>query len=145
MAEPIKPRRTLGLARAGFLLAAWVAFWLNTALFPCCEVTAAVLGGHAQSESQIASPEDPRSDAAHSGAQDHAPNAPCDSARNGGPALVGEHEVLTPDRSPAKAFAAAAPVAASPASGNHSANIALARASPPLALRLYLRTQRLLI
>jgi len=34
------------------LLAAWLAFWLNTALFPCCEVLAAALVGHSEVLSQ---------------------------------------------------------------------------------------------
>ena len=124
-------RRTLrGFARMG-LVAAWAVFFLNTALFPCSEVAAAVLDGHA--------------DATHAEPLDHGPDAPCASSLSGGPTLVGEHEVLAPDRSPLGCFAIDAPVATSPTAVNHSANLALARADPPPSLRLYQRTQRLLL
>ena len=42
--EAGRPWGLRGFARAG-LLVAWLVFWLNTALFPCCEVAAAVLHG----------------------------------------------------------------------------------------------------
>jgi hypothetical protein len=119
-----------GFARMG-LVAAWAVFFLNTALFPFCEVAAAVSGGDA--------------DAAHAEPLDHSPDSPCASSLSGGPTLVGEHEVLAPDRSPLECSAIDAPVATSPTAVNHSANLALARAAPPLSLRLYLRTQRLLL
>ena len=65
----------------------------------------------------------------------------------GGPMMMGsgEHEVLPPDRSPLEWFAVDAPIAASPTAVNHPANLALARAAPPPSLRLYQRTQRLLL
>jgi len=119
-----------GFARMG-LVAAWAVFFLNTALFPCSEVAAAVFDG--------------RADATHAAPLDHGPDAHCASSLGGGPTLVGEHEVLAPDRSPLGWFAIDAPVAASPAAVNHSANLALARAAPPPSLRLYQRTQRLLL
>ena len=124
-------RRALhGFARMG-LVAAWAVFFLNTALFPCSEVAAAVLDGHA--------------DATHAEPLDHAPDSPCASSLGGGPTLVGEHEILAPDRSPLGWFAIDAPVATSTTAVNHSANLALARADPPPSLRLYQRTQRLLL
>ena len=120
-----------GFARMG-LVAAWAVFFLNTALFPCCEAAAAVLGGHA--DATQAEP-----------LEEHGPDAPCASSISAGPTIVGEHEVLSPDRSPVDWFAGDAPVAASLTAVNHSAILALARAAPPLSLGLYQRTQRLLL
>lgn len=146
MSEAGRPRGLRGFARLG-LVVAWVVFWLNTALFPCCEVAAAVLGGHADNGSQSASATPPlhHSDATHSEPLDHGPDSPCGYTLLSGPPLVGEHEVLTPDRSPLAWFAVDAPVATSFTAVHHSANLALARAGPPPPLRLYRRTQRLLI
>jgi hypothetical protein len=119
-----------GFARMG-LVAAWAVFFLNTALFPCSEVVAAVLDGHV--------------DATHAEPLDHDPDSPCAFSLGGRPTLVGEHEVLAPDRSPLGWFAIDAPVATSPTAVNHFVNFALARAAPPPSLRLYQRTQRLLL
>ena len=119
-----------GFARLG-LVAAWAVFFLNTALLPCCEAAAAVLGGHA--------------DATHAEPPHHSPDSPCAPSLSGGPSLVGEHEVLPPDRSPLGWLAIDAPAATSPAAVNHFASLVLARAAPPPSLRLYQRTQRLLI
>lgn len=145
MSEARRPRGLRGFARVG--LVAWVVFWLNTALFPCCEVAAAVLGGHADNGSRRASAALPlhHSDATHSEPLDHSPGSPCGYTLISGRPLVGDYEGLTPDRSPLEWFAVDAPVATSLAALNHSANRALARAAPPPSLRLYLRTQRLLI
>jgi hypothetical protein len=121
---------TRGFARMG-LVAAWAVFFLNTALFPCCEVAAAVLGGHA--------------DATQAEPLEHGPDSPCVSSLGEGPTIVGEHEVLSPDRSPLAWFAIDAPFTARLTAVDHSANLALARAEPPPPLRLYLRTQRLLL
>ena len=126
-----RPRSLRGFARVG-LVVAGVIFLLNTALFPCCEVAAAGLGGH-------------HSEVEHSEPPHHSPDAPCDSSISSGAALVVEHEVLTPERSPVEWSAVDAPFATSLTSVSDSAIIAFARASPPHSLRFYLRTQRLLI
>ena len=146
MSEPRQPQGLRGFARVG-LVAAWVVFWLNTALFPCCEVAAAVLGGHADNGSVSASAAPPLQQSAdtHSEPLDHSPDSPCGYTLASGPPLVGEYEVLTPDRSPLQGFAADAPVAIIHTAVNSSAILALARASPPPPLRFYLRTQRLRI
>ena len=147
MSTARRPRGLRGVARVG-LLAAWVVFWLNTALFSCCEVAAAVLGGHVDNGSVSASAALPlqHSAAAQSEPLHQSPDAPCGNILISGPPLVGEHEVLAHDRSPLKWFAVDAPVATSRLTiVNHPAILALARAAPPPSLRLYLRTQRLLI
>ena len=131
MSEVSRPRGLRGFARVGLVVAGAI-FLLNTTLFPCCEVAAAVLGGH-------------HSKAEHSEPPHHSPDAPCDSSIVSGAALVVEHEVLAPERSPVAWSAVDAPFATIPASVSDSAVIALARASPPHSLRFYLRTQRLLI
>ena len=146
MSTARRPRGLRGVARVG-LLAAWVVFWLNTALFSCCEVAAAVLGGHVDNGSVSASAALPlqHSAAAQSEPLDHSPDSPCGYNLISGPPLVGEHEVQTTDRPPLEGIAVNAPVATSLTVANHSADLALARAAPPPPLRLYLRTQRLLI
>jgi len=146
MSEARRPRGLRGFARVG-LVVAWVVFWLNTALFPCGVVAAAVLGGHADNGPRSASAAPPLhdSDASHSGPLDHSLNSPCHYTLIPGPLLVGEYEVLTPDRSPLEWFTVDASVATSVTAVNHPAHLALARAAPPPSLRLYLRTQRLLI
>jgi hypothetical protein len=95
------PRGLRGFARVE-LVVAWVVFWLNTALFPFCGVAAAVLGGYTDNGSRSASaaPQLHPSDATHSEPLDHSPDSPCGYTLNSRPPLVGEYEVLTPDRSP---------------------------------------------
>jgi len=146
MSRARQPRSLRGFARVG-LVVAWVVFWLNTALFPFCEVAAAVLSEHADNGSQSASaaPQLHPSDATHFEPLDHTPDSACGYTLFSGPPLIGEYEGLTPDRSPLKWFAVDAPVATTLTAVNHSANLALAQAGPPSSLRLYLRTQRLLI
>ena len=146
MSEAGRPRGLRGFARVG-LLAAWVVFWLNTALLPCCEVAAAVSGGYTNNESQSASAAPPLhpSDATHSEPLDHGPDSPCGTNLISGSPLVGAYEVLTPDRFPLEWLAVDAPVATRLTAVVHSANLTLARAAPPPPLHLYLRTQRLLI
>ena len=148
MSEPRQPRGLRRFARVG-LLAAWLVFWLNTALFPCCEVAASVLGGHADNGSLSASaaPLLQHSAATHSEPLDQSPDSPCGYTLASGPPLVGEHEVPAPDRADLEWLAVDVPVAMSLTltAADPSANLALARASPPPPLRLYLRTQRLLI
>ena len=146
MSEPRQPQGLRGFARVG-LMAAWVVFWLNTALLPCCEVAAAVSGGYTNNESQSASaaPSLHHSGATQSEPLDHSPDSPCGYTLISASQLAGAYEVLTPDRFPMEWLAVDAPVATRLTAVDHSANLAHARAAPPPPLRLYLRTQRLLI
>ena len=146
MSEARQPRGLRGFARVG-LVAAWVVFWLSTALFPCCEVAAAVLGGHADNGSLSASaaPSLHHSGATQSEPLDHSPDSPCGTILISASPLVGAYEVLTLDRSPLEWLAVDAPVATRLTAIGHSAHLALARAAPPPPPRLHLRTQRLLI
>lgn len=144
--EARRPRALRGFARAGLVMV-WVVFWLNTALFPCCAVAAAVLAGQADSGSQSASAPLPLHypGAANSVPLGYGPDSPCDYTLIPDSPIVAANEVLTPDRSPLQWFAVDAPVATSLTAVSDSANLALARAAPPPSLRLYQRTQRLLI
>ncbi len=144
--EAEQPRGLRRVARAG-LIAAWGVFWLNTALFPCCEVIAAVLGGHADAamQSHASAPSSHHTDSTHSELLDHGSDAPCGDTLSANPPLSSEKNERTPERSSLEWFAVDAPVAASFTSVHRNASFAIARASPPLSLRLHLRTQRLLI
>ena len=146
MSEARRPRGLRGFARVG-LVAAWVVFWLNTALFPCCEAAAAVLEGHADNGSQSASAAPPahHTDATHSEPLHDSPESPCGDTLISVPPVAAAYLGLTPDRLPLAWFAVAAPVATGITAANHSANLALSRAFPPPSPRLYQRTQRLLI
>lgn len=129
------------------LIGAWVIFWLNTALFPCCEVVAAIWGGHTDNGSQSATVASPLH---HSGAAsfervDQGSGTPCSDTLISGPPIAGEHEALASDRSSQEWFAIDARAAAIFPGAIHSANLALARDAPQPPLRLYLRTQRLRI
>ena len=141
-----RPQGQGGFARVG-LVVAWVMFWLNTALFPCCEVVAAVLDGHADHATQTASAEASphHSGDTHSAPLEHSSGSHCDGALMSGIPLAVEYKGLIPDRSPLEWCAFDAPLATSVTAPFPSAIFALARASPPPYLRLYLRTQRLLI
>lgn len=146
MSEHGPPQGLRGFARVAMGVAGAV-FLLNTALFPCCEVAAAVPGGHVEGGSQSTSAAPPHhdSEAQHSEPAHHGPDLPCDNSLVSGPALVGEFEALTPDRSPLAWSAVDAPIVTSHNSAGVPPIIALARASPSRSLRFYLRTQRLLI
>jgi len=144
-----RPQGQRGFARA-WLVAAWAMFFVNTALFPCCEAVAAVLGGHANTNNgtQTASVAPPphHSGDTHSNSIDHSSDSPCDDTQITGLPLVVEYKGLTPDRSSLEWFAVDAQVVTSfDAPPIPSEIFALARASPPPSPRLYLRTQRLLI
>ncbi len=142
-----RPRGLRGFARAGLVMA-WAVFWLNTALFPCCEAAAAVRGGHADSGLQSASAATPQN---HAGAANleplaYGPDSPCGHTLIPDPPIVGANEVLlAPDRSSLEWFAVDAPIATSFAAAHRAADFTLPRASPPPSLRLYQRTQRLLV
>jgi hypothetical protein len=129
------------------LIAVLAVFWFNTALFPCCAVAATLLTGHAESGSQSAPTLLPPhySDAANFEPLGYGPDSPCGYTLIPDPSIVGANEVLTPDRSPLEWIAIYASAAMSFTAVHRAADFTLARASPPPSLRLYQRTQRLLI
>ena len=140
---PLARRRSV---RVAFVLA-WLVFWLNTALFPCCEVLAAVFGDRSDDVSQSASDaqSSDHSDETHSQHSHHSPDSPCNDTFNAGPAINGVCAGLPTDRV-LEWFAIDVPVAAGLTAVSFSANLAPRDYHPPPPpLRLYLQTQRLLI
>ena len=133
---------------AHMMVLAWVVFWLNTALFPCCDAFAAVFGDHSVSVSQSASAAHPalHSDESHSERPPHSPESPCDYALNAEPATIdGESAALPTDRVQWVWFAVAASAAPDLTTVTYAAYRAPREYHPPPPFRLYLHTQRLLI
>jgi len=123
-----------------------MVFWLNTALFPCCEVAAADLGERTGSALSSVSAVEPAHHAGtHSESPADNPGSPCGDTLISGSPHVALDEVLTPDRLPLEWFTVDAPVVTSVTAVTHSATLALVRAALPPSPRFYLRTQRLLI
>jgi hypothetical protein len=142
-----RPRGLRGFARVG-LVAAWAVFWLNSAIFPCCESIAAVIGGDHPVEaakSESAASQLHRSGDANSEGPDHGPDTPCEHTLSAEPALVGEPVVLTSDRFPLHWAVLEEHLALGLTTVVHRPSLALPRADPPPLPRFYLRTQRLLI
>jgi len=129
------------------LVLAWVVFWLNAALFPCCEALAAAFDDHSGEISQSASVAQPahHSDEAPSESH-HSPDSPCGDTLEAGPAINGEYAGLQTDRAHLEWLAIDAYSPAGLAAADHSATPARRDyRPPPPPYRLYLHTQRLLI
>ena len=147
MPEARRPRGLRGFARVGLVMA-WAVFWLNAAIFPCCESIAAVVGGDRSVEvapSDSATPHARLSGNADSEGTDHGLYSLCEQALSAEPALVGEPGVLTSDRFPLDWVAVEEHFALGLTVAAHRPSIALPRAAPPPPPGFYLRTQRLLI
>lgn len=130
---------------AHVMVLVWLVFWVNTALFPCCEALAAAFGSHSESVSQSVSAEQP---AHHPDESDprHSPESPCDYALNAEPAIIdGAFAALPTDRVQLGWFAIDTAIAPGLTAVNHAANRAPREYQPPPQSRLYLHTQRLLI
>ncbi len=137
---------------AHMMVLAWVVFWLNTALFPCCDTFAAAFAAafdhHSDDASQSVSGAEPthHSDEAHSERSHHSPESPCDYALNAEPATIdGESAALPTDRVQWVWFAVAASAAPDLTTVTYAAYRAPREYHPPPPFRLYLHTQRLLI
>ena len=142
-----RPRGRFGTAHV--MVVAWVVFWLNTALFPCCDAFAAVFGNHSATDSHAVSADHPahHSDAneSHSERPQHSPESPCENALNAEPVTIdGESAALPTDRFQGVWFAVATSAAPDLTAVNHAAHRAPREYRPPLPSRLYLHTQRLL-
>lgn len=147
MPDTIRPRGLRGIARVG-LVVAWAVFWLNTAIFPCCESIAAAIGGdHAVevTQSDTAATHAHAPGGGHFEVPNHDPHSPCEHAVGAGLVLVGEPEVLTSDRFPSHWLAVEEHFAPSLTAALHRPSLALPQADPPPPPRFHLRTQRLLI
>ena len=129
------------------LILAWIAFWLNTAFFPCCEAVAAAFGGHSASVSQPALAAQPAHDSGetHSDRPHHNPDTPCDFTLDAGQAINTAYAALPTDRSQLEWFAIVTPVASGLTAVTHFANLAPRDYHHPPPLRRHLKTQRLLI
>lgn len=141
-----RPLRQGRFARMVLVLA-WVVFWVNTALFPCCESLAAAFDEHSDSVSQSTSAAQPahHSDETHSEHSDQSPSSHCDYALDAGLAISGAYAALPTDRVDFHWFAITAPVAPGLTAVNYSAYLALRDYHPPPPFHRYLHTQRLLI
>ena len=136
-----------GFARAVLVLA-WAVFWLNTALFPCCEALAAAFGNHSDDVSQSAAAAQPahHSDESHSDYPHHSPGSTCDHTLYAGAAINEVYAGVATDHVHPEWLATDVTVAAELTAVAHSADPApRGYLSPPPRFRLYLHTQRLLI
>jgi hypothetical protein len=129
------------------LVLAWVVFWLNTALFPCCEAFAVAFDDHADDVSQSVPA---AAQAHHSGetqveSPHHKPDSPCDYTLHAGSVINGEHAGPATDRIQLESVAIYIAFAVWPPVTNRSAKLAPHDFHPPPPFRLYLHTQRLLI
>ena len=141
-------RKSLGLrGYAGtWMIAAWAVFWLNTALFPCCEVAAAIFDGHTSSGSQtVPAAPSHHDDSAHSEPSENGHGSPCGESVNSAPVLIASYEGPAPERFSLDGFVPGGPLATGHKAVYHPANLARAGDDPPPWRRFYLRTQRLLI
>lgn len=132
------------------LMLAWLAFWLNTLLFPCCEALAAAFDDNtdAVSHSTSVTPQVPHLDETQSERPHHGPGTPCDRILHADPAIAGEHAGLPTNRAHQEWFV----ISVSSTVGPPTLEKAVIRAfrdyhppPPPAKARLYLHTQRLLI
>ena len=145
-----KTRQPGGLCRFArvTLVIAWIAFCLNTALFPCCEVLAASFGDHSDSVSHDDSSAQSahHADETHSEHPHHGSGSPCDYSYSAESAINGEFAGLPTDRVHLEWFATdmASPVGLTVVNHSHSEILAPRETHPP-PFRLYLRTLRLLI
>lgn len=129
------------------LVVGWVAFWLTTAFFPCCETFATAFDHHTDGVSNSVPAAGP---AHHSGptprdCQHHSPTAPCDHTLHAGAAINGDYIGLPTNRAQLEWIAIAVPLFAGVPAINPAANRAPRDYHPPPPFRLYLHTQRLLI
>lgn len=138
--RPLSRFRTARMA----LVLAWVAFWLNSALLPCCESLAAAFN-NSDSVSQSASAAQPAhySDETHSDHSDKSSH--CDDTLDAKPAISRAYAALPVDSFHLDWIAIATPVASDLIAVTNSKNLAYRDYHPPPSIRRYLHTQRLLI
>ena len=144
-AQAREAKRPKGL-RAG-LVAACALFWLGTALFPCCELIAATLGGDRHREvaqSDSATPYVHPSGGVQSKGSGHDPHPPCEQTFSDGAVSVEEPAVLTSVRFPLQRVTVEEPHVSGLAAVVHRSSLALPRVAPPPP-GFQQRSQRLLI
>ena len=145
VSETRLPRGLRRPARVALVLA-WIAFCLNTALFPCCEALAAAFGDHSDGVSHSASASQPAHHAheTHSEQPHHSPGSPCGHSINAGPAINGEYAGLPTNRVQLEWYAMDMSSSVGLTVENRSEIFAPREPHPP-PRRLYQRTLRLLI
>ena len=130
------------------LILGWTAFWLSTALFPCCDAIAEALDGRLQVATQTPSATQAAagsqlSDSAH---VDHEPASDCSSMVDPGPPSAGEYASFPTDHPYIDCSARDVPFSFALAGVTEARLVALRDYHPPPPTgRVYLRTLRILI
>ena len=132
------------------LIFAWLAFWINAAILPCCEAFAATSDDHADAGAQSVSV----SAQTHGSSNSHRehpqqdPDSRCGHTINAEPAINSEYAGVPTSRVHLQWDAMTVNVAAVTATATQSAKLAMYDYHPPPPhgnFRLYLQTLRLLI
>ena len=134
------PSGQRGFARAVVVLA-WVAFWLNTAFFPCCEAVAAGFGGQPAAQAVADAHPAHDSDETHTHHPDQNPHPTCGHIVSAGPTISGPAAVLAAEHPNFVSIAPDAAVYSLPAA--ISAFSLTAYPAPPPKVPLYLRDLRI--
>jgi len=131
--------RGLGQSSRATVVLAWLAFWLNTAIFPCCQAFAANVSDPDGSISQSASYDHTSLDfdAAHPGQPDHSPFSPCGFFVSTIPATISQAAFLAADHTSWQSIVPPVTASSFPVALN-VANSFTPREIPP-PVRLYLR------
>lgn len=141
-------RTPFGILGRVSLVAAWAAFWLGTALFPCCEAIAAALAdqhGTVVHQSAEASPHAEMPGQAHHDYPDGPTGSACHSPNGSGSAVVGESAQASLDRLIHDVPAMAAGFWPASTDGPQHTQAAIARTARLPPLGFHQRTRRLLI
>ena len=135
-----RPRGQRGFARVVVILA-WVAFWANTAFFPCCEAIAASFGD--QSAAQVVSDAHPAhdTDETHTPHPEHSPHPPCGHVVSAAPADFSQAAMLAVEHPELAPITLGATISLLPAADRTSRLTAYA--TPPPKVPLYLRDLRI--
>ena len=121
------------------MVLAWLAFWLNTALFPCCQALAADFGGHSENIAKSIALNHLLKDCGdeHAGTPDQEnPHSPCSSFVSASPAAITQAISPAADHTLWQPIAPTAVVSLIPAAPNFATP--LPRFDPPPPVRLYL-------
>ena len=135
-------RRQRGFARVVVVLA-WLAFWLNTAFFPCCEAVAVGFGD--QPAAQVVSDAHPahNADETHTHHPDQSPYPPCGHVVSAGPATFSQAAVLAAEHPDFVSITPGATISLLPAAV--STFSLTTYPTPPPKVPLYLRELRILL
>ena len=136
------PLRLRRLARVTVVLA-WIVFWLNTALFPCCEAVAAGLGGQPPMQAVSGTHPAHASGETHPDHPDDSHNSPCGVVVSAAPATLGQADVLSAPQPDIVSTAPGAAISLLPAAD--STSTAIPDPAPPPKVPLYLRELRILL